>query len=76
MEADEKELEKEEAEEDQPGDYMAMEIVDKKLNLALQKKRKKARRPSRKWGAGRKERNYAVARARGPSAALLSMTSR
>jgi len=45
-EADEKELEKEEdeSEKDEPGEYQAKEVVDKKLSLTGRKKKKTAKR--------------------------------
>jgi hypothetical protein len=52
VEADEKELEKQEdeSERDQPGEYQAIEVVDKKLTLTRRKKtvkRKKTAKRSR-----------------------------
>jgi hypothetical protein len=48
VEADEKELEKEEAEseKDQPGEYQAMEVVDKKLSLTRRKKKERTTKRS------------------------------
>ncbi|HVC27681.1 MAG TPA: hypothetical protein VND40_05920 [Nitrososphaerales archaeon] len=48
VEADEKELEKEEdeSEKDQPGEYQAKEVVDKKLSLTRRKKKKKTAKRS------------------------------
>jgi hypothetical protein len=50
VEAEEKELEKEEdeSEKDQPGEYQAKEVVDKKLNLTRRRKKATEKKPAKR----------------------------